>query len=120
MRDAARLARLPHPSSPHHPSIRLSEWARPGWTYHAKGVWVRPAADEDPVFTLVGSTNLSARSVERDTELSFALLTGVPAVRAKMAEEVSGLWQHAEPWKGAQRKVRLGTKVLVALVGNML
>lgn len=113
MRDASSCNRLPS-------GIQLSEWSRDGWTYHAKGVWVRPSADQDPVFTLIGSTNLSARSAELDTELSFAVLTGAPEVRKQMAEEVRNLWKHAQPWQGNERKVRLGTKALVALVGNML
>lgn len=119
MRAAAHARRTPAKGSPQH-GIELSEWTRPGWTYHAKGVWLRPSADTDPAFTLVGSTNLSARSAELDVELSFALLTDAPVLRAHLSEEVRALWAHARPWEGANRKVRLGTKALVAMVGNML
>jgi CDP-diacylglycerol--glycerol-3-phosphate 3-phosphatidyltransferase len=100
--------------------VVLQEWERAGWTYHAKGVWARPAHDAPPVATLLGSTNLSARSAERDAELSFVLLSGHKDVRRAMEDEVRGLWEHAGPWQGAERKVRLGTKALVGLVGGML
>jgi CDP-diacylglycerol---glycerol-3-phosphate 3-phosphatidyltransferase len=83
-------------------------------------VWLRPSADEDPVFTLIGSTNLSRRSAELDSELSFGVLTSSPSLRAALAEEVRVLREHAVPWQGETRKVRMGTKALVGLVGGML
>jgi CDP-diacylglycerol--glycerol-3-phosphate 3-phosphatidyltransferase len=100
--------------------VVLEEWERNGWTYHAKGVWARPAHDAPPVATLLGSTNLSARSAERDAELSFVLLSEHKDVRRAMEDEVRGLWEHAGPWQGAERRVRWGTKALVGLVGGML
>jgi hypothetical protein len=46
---------------------RLCEWRRPGWTYHAKGVWVEPPPslpqlkgkrDGEPIIaTIIGSSN---------------------------------------------------------------
>jgi CDP-diacylglycerol--glycerol-3-phosphate 3-phosphatidyltransferase len=118
MRSARTAARVAPPSSEH--GLTLKEWEREGWTYHAKGVWVRPAPDEDPVLTLLGSTNLSNRSAELDAELSFVMLSEHEGVRRQMGEEVRALWEHAVPWKGQERKVRLGTKALVGLVGSML
>lgn len=88
--------------------------------------------------TLFGSTNLSKRSAERDIELGFVMV--VPdaeksldtddrrSLRARLAEEVSGLWANGRPWKGGEnepdvreeRQVRWGTKCLTWLVGGML
>lgn len=104
--------------------VELREWARQGWTYHAKGIWLQPTAFEtphnDPVLTLLGSTNLSTRSVELDAELSFAVLSAHPSVRAQLGNEMRGLWTHAESWKGQQRHVRMGTQAIVGIVGGML
>lgn len=44
----------------------------------------------------------------------------VRRLRRKLAEEVSHLWAHAVSWRGGERKVRVGTKAIVGLVGGML
>ncbi|KAJ7683694.1 hypothetical protein B0H17DRAFT_1073780 [Mycena rosella] len=104
--------------------VQLNEWEREGWTYHAKGIWLSAAAGSPPLLTLFGSTNLNSRSAHIDTELSFLMLvpetSASDALRAQLADEIGNLRSHASDWKGAQRKVRLGTKVLVGLVGGML
>ncbi|KAI0636588.1 hypothetical protein C8Q77DRAFT_1189038 [Trametes polyzona] len=104
--------------------VQLSEWERKGWTYHAKGIWVRPTPSSTPALTLFGSTNLNSRSANLDTELSFVLATTSPALRQRLAEEVDGLRAHARTWRGEsnseERRVRLGTRLLVGVVGGML
>lgn len=112
--------------------VRLLEWRKPEWTYHAKGIWVSPANDQLPTMTLFGSTNLSKRSADRDLELSFAMSipdankedADVLHLRRKLSEEVKGLWQFGQAWNGAQkdgeRRVRRGTGILGWLVGGML
>ncbi|KAI0077108.1 hypothetical protein K474DRAFT_1771977 [Panus rudis PR-1116 ss-1] len=100
--------------------IQLREWARDGWTYHAKGIWLRPTPSADPYLTVFGSTNLNSRSANLDTELSFVLVTSSPTLRRQLAEEVEGLRMHTQPWRGGERKVRIGTKALVAVMGGML
>ncbi|KAJ6507731.1 hypothetical protein C8R47DRAFT_1004973 [Mycena vitilis] len=105
-------------------SVRLNEWERDGWTYHAKGIWLSEAAGSPPVLTLFGSTNLNSRSAHIDTELSFLMLvpegSAADPLRRQLSEEVDNLRAHSTPWKGADRRVRLGTKALVSLVGGML
>lgn len=73
---------------------RLYEFCRPGWEYHAKGIWISlPAAAAPapppastagsgtpgrwaaPVVTSVGSSNYGWRSLRRDLELNFLLVT---------------------------------------------
>lgn len=106
--------------------VQLQEWDREGWTYHAKGLWISPTHNERPVLTLFGSTNLNSRSANLDTELAFVMLTPVSEnedvvrLRKDLDAEIQGLRTYAIPWKGEQRKVRMGTKALVALVGGML
>lgn len=54
--------------------VQLSEWDKPGWTYHAKGIWLSPSSRSLPILTLFGSTNLNSRSAHLDTELSFLMV----------------------------------------------
>ncbi|KAI0665236.1 hypothetical protein C8Q70DRAFT_904383 [Cubamyces menziesii] len=114
----------PRGSSDVYNGIQLNEWQRHGWTYHAKGIWVRPTPSAAPMLTLFGSTNLNSRSANLDTELSFVLATTSPSLRQRLAEEVDGLRAHAHPWRGESdsedRRVRLGTRALVGIVGGML
>ena len=86
---------------------------------------MRPTPSSAPVVTLFGSTNLNSRSANLDTELSFVLATRSPALRQRLAEEVDRLREYAQPWRGQDdsdeaRRVRLGTRALVAFVGGML
>lgn len=37
--------------------IRFYEFVRPGWTYHAKGLWYSMPGQQKPFFTLIGSPN---------------------------------------------------------------
>ena len=70
--------------------------------------------------TLFGSTNLNSRSANLDTELSFMMVTSSPELRRQLRGEVDALRAHAHPWRGEDRRVTLGTKALVAMVGGML
>ncbi|KAF7327274.1 CDP-diacylglycerol--glycerol-3-phosphate 3-phosphatidyltransferase [Mycena kentingensis (nom. inval.)] len=106
--------------------VQLNEWEREGWTYHAKGIWLSEPATSPPVLTLFGSTNLNSRSAHIDTELSFLMLAPdannepVLRLRRRLAEERDNIRAHSRAWRGAERRVRPGTKALVWMVGGML
>ncbi|XP_063312426.1 CDP-diacylglycerol--glycerol-3-phosphate 3-phosphatidyltransferase, mitochondrial isoform X2 [Pelobates fuscus] len=55
--------------------IRLQEYFRDLWTFHAKGLWLYPAGAALPCLTLIGSPNFGYRSVHRDLEAQIALVT---------------------------------------------
>ncbi|EEB93526.1 hypothetical protein MPER_07800, partial [Moniliophthora perniciosa FA553] len=134
MKAVARAGRLWKEST----GVQLLEWLKDGWTYHAKGLWLSPNASSHPVLTLFGSTNLNSRSSHIDTELSFVMIlpskqqdtdsqqkateltNGITTLQAQLADEVANIRASTHEWKGDSRKVRLGTKLLVALVGKML
>jgi len=40
--------------------VQLLEFVRPGWTYHAKGMWLSQYGEKYPFLTYVGSSNLGA------------------------------------------------------------
>lgn len=106
--------------------VRLQEWEREGWTYHAKGMWVSEskesgeAKNSDPFFTFIGSSNLSTRSLQLDTELSLLLATSNPSLRSALGHELKSLQEHAhdvgpETWATPERHVSIASRVLVAL-----
>ncbi|KAH7343795.1 hypothetical protein B0J17DRAFT_643958 [Rhizoctonia solani] len=107
--------------------IELREWQRPGWTYHAKGMWISPSINEAPYATLFGSTNLNSRSAHLDTEVSFLL--AVPEqnslLRTALRYEVSHIRNNTvkvddQAFASPERRVSLTTQAIVALVGAML
>jgi CDP-diacylglycerol--glycerol-3-phosphate 3-phosphatidyltransferase len=72
--------------------FQLHEYARAGWTYHAKGLWYAPpGAGALPLLTLVGSGNFGARSLKRDTEAQVTLVTDNAALRQMLADEQAAL-----------------------------
>ena len=38
-----------------------TEYTRPRWTFHAKGLWYSPPGDTRPILTMVGSPNFGYR-----------------------------------------------------------
>lgn len=108
--------------------VRLQEWEREGWTYHAKGMWVSEAEEgetpeqavEHPFLTFIGSSNLSTRSLQLDTELSLLLATSNKSLRSALGHELATLREHAHDvgpatWATPERHVSLASRVLVAL-----
>lgn len=99
--------------------ITLKEWRKDGWTYHAKGLWIAPPA-EDPFLTFIGSSNLSTRSLNLDTEMSLFMSTRNNELRSTFGKEVQTLNENShvvdsDTFALPQRKVSLGAKVLTAL-----
>lgn len=43
--------------------ITLREYVRPGWTYHAKGLWYTLPNERKPTLTFIGSSNFGERNV---------------------------------------------------------
>lgn len=55
--------------------ITIEEYKRPGWTYHAKGLWIKFKEQNLPYVTMIGSPNFGQRSSERDLEAQAVVLT---------------------------------------------
>ena len=66
---------------------------RKEWTYHGKGIWMDIEEEKEDPFslTLIGSSNYGERSVGRDTELNFTVLTRNEALRSRLGAEWSNL-----------------------------
>ena len=97
--------------------VKVLQYDRPGWTYHAKGVWVADAAQQEDMMTVIGSPNFGERSVHRDLELQFVLRTRSRDLCAGLVAERDGLLAHSAPvdeWSGAPPPLwlRLAWRVL--------
>lgn len=75
------------------------EYSRPSWTFHAKGIWFEQGEKCDQTtsqphtsFTLIGSSNFSYRSLNRDLESQVAIWTTDPHLRAQILAERSNLF----------------------------
>ncbi|XP_050428108.1 CDP-diacylglycerol--glycerol-3-phosphate 3-phosphatidyltransferase, mitochondrial [Adelges cooleyi] len=51
------------------------EYQRTGWTFHSKGLWYTPKNYKWPIFTVVGSSNYGARSLNCDLESQLVIVT---------------------------------------------
>ncbi|MFH4979297.1 hypothetical protein AB6A40_006006 [Gnathostoma spinigerum] len=76
--------------------VRLFEYERPGWTYHAKGLWIDSNASS--LFaSLVGSSNYGYRSVHRDLEMSMLLVTSNEKLKKELRLEHARLKEWTFP-----------------------
>lgn len=90
--------------------IQLREWERGvvnqpnGWSYHAKGIWFRsntidPTKDKinNPILTIVGSSNYTSRSYSLDLESNLLILTKDPILQKNLSFEINNLLQYTKP-----------------------
>ncbi|KAJ8728227.1 hypothetical protein PYW08_016612 [Mythimna loreyi] len=75
--------------------VQMLEYERPGWTFHAKGLWYYPPGCGVPWATIVGSANLGERSVRRDLEAQAAIFTVSTELQRKLHEESQQLHKYA-------------------------
>jgi len=77
-------------------TVSLWEWLRPGWTFHAKGLWFAP--DGGPVtISAVGSPNWGERSAYRDLESQVFVFTANFGLQARLTRERDALFAAAAP-----------------------
>ena len=68
------------------------KWGKEGWSFHSKGVWAELVGlREDTVasITCVGSSNMGERSLARDMELGFLLVTQNKALQNALHLEMT-------------------------------
>lgn len=71
--------------------IKLYEYQRMDWTYHAKGLWYYLPGSYMPDLTLIGSSNFGERSVNRDLESQVCLVTVNDELRRQLQREYVNL-----------------------------
>jgi len=55
-------------------NMSLFLFDKPGWSYHAKGLWLRNDSKTPLSVTYIGSSNMGERSWTRDFELGFLVI----------------------------------------------
>ncbi|XP_017884472.1 CDP-diacylglycerol--glycerol-3-phosphate 3-phosphatidyltransferase, mitochondrial isoform X2 [Ceratina calcarata] len=76
--------------------ITLWEFIKPGWTYHAKGLWYTLPDQEKPCLTLIGSPNFGYRSVNKDLETQIAIVTKNRYLQNELQKEHERLFSCAK------------------------
>ncbi|XP_038597833.1 LOW QUALITY PROTEIN: CDP-diacylglycerol--glycerol-3-phosphate 3-phosphatidyltransferase, mitochondrial [Tachyglossus aculeatus] len=103
--------------------VRLQEYRRSGWTFHAKGLWLYLAGSSLPCLTLIGSPNFGYRSVHRDLEAQIAIVTENRALQQQLHQEQEQLYGlsgavTAATFEQPSRCVKLWVKLLTPLIKN--
>ncbi|XP_054288927.1 CDP-diacylglycerol--glycerol-3-phosphate 3-phosphatidyltransferase, mitochondrial-like [Macrosteles quadrilineatus] len=78
--------------------FEIEEFVRSESSFHSKGIWCTTSDDDDPFMTIVGSSNFNCRSVSRDLECQFVMVTSNRGLRKRLAEEKGRLYQHGVPF----------------------
>jgi len=75
--------------------IKLYEYQKEGWTFHAKGLWYSPNNNDilsNPCLTMIGSPNFGYRSVSKDLESQITILTSNKDLQEQLGLEKSRLY----------------------------
>ena len=75
--------------------IRLWEYLRPNWTYHAKGLWFYDKDMKFPSLTMIGSSNFGLRSVNRDLEAQVTIVTRNNQLMQQLHREKCSIIKHS-------------------------
>ncbi|KAJ2514143.1 CDP-diacylglycerol--glycerol-3-phosphate 3-phosphatidyltransferase [Coemansia sp. RSA 1939] len=86
--------------------IAIEEYARPGWTYHGKGVWCY-LDRKLPQVTMVGSSNYGYRSIYCDLEAQITLIPGNKDLQTDIHQEVLYLLSHSKMVTETELKSRI-------------
>ncbi|KAH8328762.1 hypothetical protein KR074_007575, partial [Drosophila pseudoananassae] len=84
--------------------VNFFEYEKPGWTYHAKGLWYYLPEARLPNLTLIGSSNFGERSVNRDLETQVCLVTANKDLSQRLQAEAERLYDLAQT---AEREIVL-------------
>ncbi|XP_028990094.1 CDP-diacylglycerol--glycerol-3-phosphate 3-phosphatidyltransferase, mitochondrial [Betta splendens] len=103
--------------------VRLHEYHRAQWTFHAKGLWYYLQGQDRPCLTLIGSPNFGYRSVHRDLEAQIAIVTENEELQSQLQEEQEMLYQRSTEVSGStfqqpDRHVKLWVKLVTPLIKN--
>ncbi|KAG9285897.1 hypothetical protein G9A89_013322 [Geosiphon pyriformis] len=104
--------------------IKISEYKRPGWTYHAKGLWCYINGESWPSLTMIGSPNYGYRSTNRDLEAEIIVVTTNSSLKKAMHQEAMRLSEHTEnvtteTFQKSERKVPCIVRVATWLIKTM-
>ncbi|GAA96369.1 hypothetical protein E5Q_03035 [Mixia osmundae IAM 14324] len=104
--------------------VTLSEYARQGWTYHAKGLWLH-TDNVGPGTTYIGSSNYGPRSARRDVEANLLITTKSDEFKGRLKDEIKQIETYTQPvdaqtFEAPDRKVTMGVSIAARLIKDML
>eukprot|EP00118_Oscarella_pearsei_P005028 m.22375 g.22375 ORF g.22375 m.22375 type:complete len:476 (+) comp28339_c0_seq1:72-1499(+) len=76
--------------------VKLEEFTKDRWTFHSKGLWYYLPGSAVPDMTLIGSSNFGHRSVTRDLEMQFGIVTKNEKLQQDLEEEHEHLFSYAK------------------------
>ncbi|CAM9891321.1 unnamed protein product [Chrysoparadoxa australica] len=88
------------------PRVSVLRYKRPGWTFHAKGLWLSSGSTTPqdgqgatPMLNLcsIGSSNFGIRSTHHDFETQLYIQSENTKLNQALSKEWDGLRRHAEP-----------------------
>ena len=79
--------------------IKVWEYLRPNWTYHAKGIWFYEKQMTLPTLTMIGSSNFGQRSVNRDLEAQVTIVTRNKNLMNQLHREKCGIMKDSSLMK---------------------
>ncbi|XP_033122712.1 CDP-diacylglycerol--glycerol-3-phosphate 3-phosphatidyltransferase, mitochondrial-like [Anneissia japonica] len=103
--------------------VKLFEFHKQNWTFHAKGLWLCINGHQVPSLTLIGSPNFGYRSVHRDLEAQVALVTENHSLQNQLHQEHIRLFKKSKPVSAAtfdepDRKEPLWVRLIVPIIKN--
>ncbi|KAM4664675.1 CDP-diacylglycerol--glycerol-3-phosphate 3-phosphatidyltransferase, mitochondrial [Discoglossus pictus] len=103
--------------------VKLQEYNRVHWTFHAKGLWLYTAGATLPCLTLIGSPNFGYRSVHRDLEAQIAIVTENQELQQQLHQEQQRLYNLSsdvtpDTFLHPSRYVKLWVKLVTPLIKN--
>ncbi|CAJ0635933.1 5499_t:CDS:2 [Entrophospora sp. SA101] len=105
--------------------IKMYEYKRENWTFHAKGLWYYFNNNKYPSLTLIGSSNYGYRSIKRDLELQNILITSNKNLQNLLHKELKNINKFTqqvtnETFKSKDRKIPLLVKIATKSIKTML
>ncbi|GAB5354733.1 hypothetical protein AAMO2058_000144800 [Amorphochlora amoebiformis] len=104
--------------------INLRQWARREWTFHAKGLWLRPPtpeASEPPVVMSAGSSNYGHRSFLRDVEVQAFIVTQDPKLQNDIKSELeSSVIKNSSPFLRNEPRQGAFVRMLASMLASFL
>lgn len=95
----------------------ICEYSRPGWTFHAKGLWID---SPEVMATVIGSSNFGHRSFERDLEAQLVFVTGDEALAGKIKEDRDGLYSYSNTVSASQIEASSPPPLPLRVVTNVI
>lgn len=98
--------------------IKVNEYKKGEWTFHAKGLWLFENNEEKPSLTIIGSSNFSNRSYHKDTEIQFFLYSLCPKMKEKLSKENSRILSDTQEVN--EKELKSDTEVRIKLRHKIL